>query len=513
MSELLAEVDAPVYVYAEAGRLSFSAAPRRGQTPIATASALDPAQLGAASFLRAHDCALAYVAGAMAGGISSTTFVRALAAERLLSFFGSGGLELSAVEHALSELSTTLGVARPWGLSFLADPGDPARERALADLALRYRAPCVDASAFAEITPALVLLRGRGLLPGPDGAPRPARAMFAKLSRPALAREFMTPAPREIVASLVASGALSPAEAELLAKIPLADDIVAEGSSGGHTDGLPTLALLSAFQAERRALGSRTRIGAAGGLGTPEAVAGTFAAGADFVVTGSVNQSSVEASTSALVKRLLAEADVHDVAFAPAADMLELGAKVQVLARGTLFARRATMLGELYQAMPSWEAIPEATRSDIEARLFRASAEEVYREVSTYFGRVAPERLAKAERDPKLRLALLFRWYLGMSSRWAREGREDRVTDFQVWCGPAMGAFNRWVRGSFLEPPSGRTAAEIALNLMRGAAVLSRIQELRIQGVRLTPEASCYEPRPLCNYEGVDRTSRMGDPR
>ena len=513
MPELLSQVDAPVYVYADAGRLSFSPVARRGQPPLATASPLDPAQLGAASFLRAYGGRAAYVAGAMAGGISSTTFVRAMAAEGLLSFFGSGGLELGAIEQALSELRSTLGTARPWGLSFLAEPANPARERALAELALRYQAPCVDASAFAEVTPALVILRGRGLVAGPDGAPRPARAMFAKLSRPALAREFLAPAPAEIVQGLVAAGALTASEGALLGRLPLADDLVAEGSSGGHTDGLPTLALLSAFQDERRALGSRARIGAAGGLGTPEAVAGTFAAGADFVVTGSVNQASLEASTSSAVKRLLAEADVHDVGYAPAADMLELGAKVQVLTRGTLFQRRAALLGELYQARPSWEAIPQETKSDIEARLFRASAEEVYREVSAYFGRVAPERLARAEQDPKLRLALLFRWYLGMSSRWAREGREDRVTDFQVWCGPAMGAFNRWVRGSFLEPLSGRRAAEIGLNLMRGAAVISRIQELRIQGVRLTPEASCYEPRPLCNYEVVDRTSRMGDPR
>jgi trans-AT polyketide synthase/acyltransferase/oxidoreductase domain-containing protein len=30
-------------------------------------------------------------------------------------------------------------------------------------------------------------------------------------------------------------------------------------------------------------------------------------------------------------------------------------------------------------------------------------------------------------------------------------GDETRRMDYQIWCGPAMGAFNDWVRGSFLE--------------------------------------------------------------
>jgi len=46
-------------------------------------------------------------------------------------------------------------------------------------------------------------------------------------------------------------------------------------------------------------------------------------------------------------------------------------------------------------------------------------------------------------------MALVFRWYLGNGSRWAVEGTPDRVQDYQIWCGPAMGAFNRWVQGSF----------------------------------------------------------------
>src|SRR5258706_14730969 len=80
------------------------------------------------------------------------------------------------------------------------------------------------------------------------------------------------------------------------------------------------------------------RVGVAGGLGHPAAVAGPFAAGAAYVQTGSINQCTVEAGISEVAKRMLLEAGVADVAMAAAADMFELGVRVQVLSRGTLFA-------------------------------------------------------------------------------------------------------------------------------------------------------------------------------
>ena len=69
--------------------------------------------------------------------------------------------------------------------------------------------------------------------------------------------------------------------------------------------------------------------------------------------------------------------------------------------------------------------------------------------------------------------------------------------DHQIWCGPAMGAFNQWVKGSFLEPPEARSAVQIARNLLEGAAVVSRAQQLRGFGVPVPPEAFDYRPRPL----------------
>ena len=94
-------------------------------------------------------------------------------------------------------------------------------------------------------------------------------------------------------------------------------------------------------------------------------------------------------------------------------------------------------------------------------------------------------------------MALCFRWYLGLSSRWAIAGDAQRKLDYQIWCGPAMGAFNDWVKGSFLEPPASRTVVQIARNLMEGAAVITRAHQLRTYGVPVPTTAFRFAPRPL----------------
>ncbi len=66
--------------------------------------------------------------------------------------------------------------------------------------------------------------------------------------------------------------------------------------------------------------------------------------GAAFALTGSINQACIESGTSDTVRRMLAEAEQADVIMAPSADMFELGVKVQVLKRGTMFALRASKL-------------------------------------------------------------------------------------------------------------------------------------------------------------------------
>jgi trans-AT polyketide synthase/acyltransferase/oxidoreductase domain-containing protein len=339
----------------------------------------------------------------------------------------------------------------------------------------------VEAAAFIHATPALVRYRVAGLCAASDGSVRAANRVLGKASRPAVAAMFLAPPPPGIVAALADAGRISPAQARLAARVPLADDVCAEADSGGHTDKRVASTLMAAFlrlRDEARAAhgyAQHVRIGAAGGLGTPEAIAAAFVLGADFVVTGSINQCTVEAGTSDAVKDLLAAANVQDMEMTPAGDMFEIGAKVQVLRKGVLFPARANALYELYRQHRSIDDIDPATRRRIEAQYFHRTLDEVWEETRTHYGRVAPDEIAKAEANPKAKMALIFRWYFVHTNRLAIEGRPEARVDFQIHCGPAMGAFNQFVKGTPYEPWRRRHVDEIAELLMQGAAgVLQR---------------------------------------
>lgn len=485
---------------------------RRAQGP-ASRSGLDavgflppsyPEWLGDRAFLRAHGVRFPYVTGAMANGIATPRLVAAVGKAGMLGFFGAAGLSFEQVKDGLSELSRSFeGGRAAWGANLIHSPHEPELELRVAELFIEREVPCVEVSAFLGLTPSVVRLACCGLHVGSDGVIARRRRLFAKVSRPEVARQFLRPPPAELLRALVASKRLSEAEAGLAARVPLAEDVTAEADSGGHTDNRPLTALLPILLRERdeaeAALGmpGALRVGAAGGLGTPAAVSAAFALGAAYVLTGSVNQSAVESGLSEAGRRMLAAADLADVAMAAAADMFELGVKLQVLKRGTLFASRANKLYDVYRAYDSLESLERELRAELERTVFGASLDQVWRETEAFWGARSPSTLEQAKTDPKHRMALVFRWYLGKSSRWAIAGDSARTTDFQIWCGPAMGAFNAWVKGSFLEDPAERSVAQIALNLLEGAAVCARAQQLRSLGVSLPARAGHFTPRRL----------------
>jgi trans-AT polyketide synthase/acyltransferase/oxidoreductase domain-containing protein len=458
--------------------------------------ALPARELGARSFREAHGLRFACTAGAMAGGIASVDLVAAMARAGMLGFFGAGGLPLPQVEEAVLELQRRLGHGESFGFNLLHNPYDAKAEMDVVQLYLRHGVRRVDAAAFMDLTPAIVLYRARGLRRRADGLIERPNHVFAKVSRPEVAERFLAPAPEALLRELVGAGLLTPQEAALASLIPVAEDLTAEADSGGHTDQRPLPVLLPMMQQQRAEAmerhgyakqGIAIHIGAAGGIGEPTAAHAALALGADYLMTGSVNQSCREAGTSAAVRRMLAEADMADVMIAPAPDMFELGAKVQVLKRGTAYGLRAQKLYDLWRAYPSFEAMPQAEREKVELQILRRPFDEVWAETERYWQARDPREADRARSDGRLKMALCFRWYLGMSSRWARAGEEARRLDFQIWCGPSMGAFNRWVRGSWLEPVESREAPLVALALLQSAAAISRREFAARAGVERLP--------------------------
>jgi len=482
------------------GSVEIGGDPQVGGLPLlAWAPACRPQNLGSAGFARDHGVRFCYLVGAMANGIASVELVESMGRAGILSFFGAAGLGPGPVEDAIDHISTRLGNL-PWGFNLIHSPYEPLLEEAVADLYVRRGVSRVSASAYMDLTLPLVGYRLHGIHADSSGRIVTPHRVVAKVSRVEVARRFFAPAPAKMLAELVARGDLTEEQARMAESVPVAQDLTVEADSGGHTDNRPAIALLPTMLALRDRLQVEhdyrmpLRVGAAGGISTPHSVAAAFAMGADYVMTGSVNQACREAGTSDTVRKMLAEAEQADVTMAPAADMFEMGVRLQVLKRGTMFPMRAHRLYDLYRAHASLEDIPDAERQNLERTIFRMSLDEIWTETRSFWEARDVGQVEKAERDPKHRMALVFRWYLGMSSRWANRGEPGREMDYQVWCGPAMGAFNEWVRGSVLEPWESRRAVSVAHNMLHGAAVITRANALRSQGVELP--AACVDVRP-----------------
>jgi trans-AT polyketide synthase/acyltransferase/oxidoreductase domain-containing protein len=491
------------------GTARLGARPGPGELPLlGHAPALLPDQLGDPAFRAAHGLRFAYVAGEMANGIASEELVEAMGRAGALGFFGAAGLAPDRVDRAIRRLQDSLGEL-PFGFNLIHSPGEPALEAAVADLYLRRGVRLASASAFLELTLPVVRYRVHGIHRGPDGEPVTPNRLVAKVSRPEVARRFLAPPPPRLLARLVELGEITEDQARLAEHVPMAEDLTAEADSGGHTDNRPLVVLLPELLAVRDELHARhgyavrPRVGAAGGIATPASAAAAFSLGAAYVMTGSVNQACLESGTSDAVRQMLAAAGASDVSMAPAADMFEMGVRVQVLARGTMFAPRAARLHELYRSHQRLEELPSAVRAELESKYFRCTLEEAWEGCRAFFAERDPSQLERAERDPRHRMALVFRSYLGRSSSWANEGVADRRLDYQVWCGPAMGAFNDWVRGSPLESWSARRAVPVMQNLLAGAAYLTRVSALRAQGVALPAELATFPARDAAALDAM----------
>jgi trans-AT polyketide synthase/acyltransferase/oxidoreductase domain-containing protein len=409
-------------------------------------------------------------------GIASEDVVIRMGRAWLLSFFGAGGLRIGRIEAAIKRIQGALGPDAPYGINFIHSPDHPEREEELVELLFRYQVTQIDAAAFMSITPSLVHYRARGLSQYPDGNINIGHRIMAKVSRPEVATAFLSPAPERFVQMLRDSGRITEEQARLSQEVPMCDDLCIESDSGGHTDKgilqtlMPVMLLLRDDIMQRYRYAKPVRVGAAGGLGTAQAVAAAFVLGADFVLTGSINQCTVESGTSDLVKDMLMDANIQDMDMAPAGDMFELGAKVQVLKKGVFFSVRANKLYALYSNHESWEEIDPKTRTQVEERYFKRTFDDIYREIKERYAASNPALIERVERNPKQKMAFVFRWYFIYSTDAALAGRKESKVDFQIHCGPALGAFNQWVKGTDVADWRKRHVDEIAWMLMDGAA-------------------------------------------
>ncbi|WP_133406480.1 PfaD family polyunsaturated fatty acid/polyketide biosynthesis protein [Parashewanella tropica] len=471
------------------------------QYPVsAFAPALGTESLGDSNFRRVHGVKYAYYAGAMANGISSEELVIALGKAGILCSFGAAGLIPSRVESAIKRIQAELPNG-PYAFNLIHSPSEPALEWGSVKLYLKHKVQAVEASAFLALTPQIVLYRAAGLSRDSQGNIQINNKVIAKVSRTEVAKQFMAPAPEKLLKPLVEEGLITEDQMQMAMRVPMADDITAEADSGGHTDNRPLVTLLPTLIALKDQMQAQyqyptpLRVGAGGGIGTPDAALAAFNMGAAYIVTGSINQACVEAGASEHTRKLLSTTEMADVTMAPAADMFEMGVKLQVVKRGTLFPMRANKLYEIYTRYDSIEAIPADERAKLEKQVFRASLNEIWQGTVEHFNERDPQQIKRALDNPKRKMALIFRWYLGLSSRWSNQGESGREMDYQIWAGPALGAFNAWASGSYLDDYQVRNAADLARHLMVGAAYQARINLLQSQGISIPVELQKWKPK------------------
>jgi PfaD family protein len=468
-----------------------------------------PGNFGSKSFRKEFNLRYAYVGGSMVGGISSRAMCVALADMGSLGIFGASGLHPTVIEDEIVKLKEELLPDQSFGSCLIHSPQDPSWADRVVEIYIEKSVRLIEASAFLQITPSLVRYRLHGLTSTSDGTIVAPNRVIAKVSRLELAKRFFSPPPPKIVQEALNRGWITEGEASLAPHVPMAQDLTAEADSGGHTDFRPALTLwpsalrLADEYTEKYDYQQPLRVGAAGGLGTPSALLAAQDMGMSYFVTGSINQSCVESGLSMEGRILLAKAGQTDVSQAPAADMFELGSKVQVLKYGTLFAPRANKLSELYRLYSTIEEIPAEEVKNLEEKIFRKPLDQIWSETKDFFVKRDPATLEKALANPKLKMALVFRWYLGQASRWAITGQTDRRTDWSIFCGPSLGAFNEWVAGSSYEDPANRRVADLAGLLLHGAAVIKRLSLARDLG--LLPDdhyinLSPLPPDELCNF-------------
>ena len=463
---------------------------------------LHPKDLGSHHFKKTHNLIYPYIAGAMANGITSVEMVQEMGRAGMLGFFGAAGLSLEKIEAAIDELQGSMN-DHPFGFNLIHSPNEPENEMAVVQLYLKRGIRLVSAAAYMRLTLPIVYYRVRGIHTDTNGHIICPNKIIAKVSRVEVARKFFSPPPERMLAQLVDMNLITPEESALAPHIPMADDLTAEADSGGHTDNqsalslLPTMLALRDEMAETYKFKTPLCVGLGGGIATPWSATAAYAMGAAYVLTGTVNQACVESGTSDTVRSMLAEADQADVTMAPAADMFQMGVKVQVLKRGTMFPIRASKLYELYTRHDSYENIPEKERNNLEKNFFKCSFDAEWEQTKHFFLKNDPSQVDRAEADSRHKMALVFRSYLGQSSNWATSGDPSRKIDYQVWCGPAIGAFNEWTKGTFLEKPKNRKVATVAMNLLMGASYMTRINWIHNQGVELPTELSRFAPMEL----------------
>lgn len=190
-------------------------------------------KLGSENFRSDHHLKYAYVGGSMYKGIASSDMVVRLGKAGMLGYLGTGGMGSEEVEAIILKIQVELNQGQSFGMNLLCNMLHPESEREMVELFLKHKIERIEASAFTQLTPWIVLYRAKGLYRDTNESVSTRHRILAKISRPEVAEQFLKPCPEKLLLELRKQNYLTDEEVDLAKRYPVADDICVESDSGG----------------------------------------------------------------------------------------------------------------------------------------------------------------------------------------------------------------------------------------------------------------------------------------
>jgi len=412
-----------------------------------------------------------YLVSGIERGISSKEMIVKCGKEHILSFLGTKKMNIEKVKESIIYIKERLSNGEVYGVNITYDPFDKGLASQIIDLCLEYEVKYIEISGYMNIPDFIIRYKLKNIRQKNNKVICDNK-VFLKTDRLSNLNQWMERMPDEVLNSLVEEKLIKSEERELAKYISIIDAVTINCGEKINTHRndllniIPRVIKIRDYKVKAYNYDNSIYVGAAGNIGTPEAVAISFLLGVDYVSTDLINQCSKEACLSDLTKDLLQQAGIEDTINVPDAEKFEIGGRVQVLKRGVMFPSRANKLYELYRYYESYYQIDEKLRVQMENNYFKKTFDEYFKECKR---NLPAEKIDIIEKDEKKKMALVFKQYLIDSVAYGQDGIEEQRMNFSIYCSPSLGAFNEYCLGGELENWRNRSVTKIAEILMHNS--------------------------------------------
>lgn len=420
--------------------------------------------LGSLSFKEEYQTDIAYAAGGIRDGISSVSMIKKLADSNILGFLGTKGLDIHKIKGLL-ESAFNMVEHEKIGVHVACDVLKPENNNQQLKLMIDKDIRRLQISGYQKPDEWIYEYRIRNIQYSEKHKVESPYKLLVCVNNLKAAEEFLKPIKKDYIKKLIELKKLTQIEAEMADSLPVCDDICIEntGMGAGGFGWISSIKKLNERIGQSSSLRKEVRVGICGGIGNPQMLALAFFAGADFIMTDTINQCTVEAETSAHVKDLLQSAKENDFTFAPADDLFEFGERISVLKRGTLYPARAQKVYDIYSKYASVEEISKADTKLLTEKYFGIKLSEMYQRIMKT---VSEEERKLISEQPKYKLGLIMKGYLQECFHQAQAGEKESEINYGIAVERDMADINRWLQGTDIEHWDRRSIDVIAKRIM-----------------------------------------------